>query len=45
MEAQNNTLTFREYPLGEWGLGLLMFAIAGFTAIGASGDWSITLIS
>jgi len=45
METQNKALTIREYPLGEWGLGLIMFAIAGFTAVGANGDWSITLIA
>jgi len=45
MDTQNNTLTIREYPLGAWGIGVLMFAIAGFTAVGASGDWSITLIA
>ena len=45
MDTQNSTLTIREYPLGEWGIGLLMFAVAGFTAVGASGDWSITLIA
>ena len=45
MDTQNNTLTIREYPLGEWGFGLLMLAIAGFTALGARGDWSISLIS
>jgi hypothetical protein len=45
MDTQNNTLTIREYPLGEWGFGLLMLLVAGFTAIGASGDWSITLIA
>ena len=45
MDTKNSTLTIREYPLGEWGIGLLMFAVAGFTAIGASGDWSITLIA
>ena len=45
MDTQNNTLTVREYPLGEWGFGLLMFAIAGFTALSARGDWSISLIA
>jgi hypothetical protein len=45
MDTQNNTLTIREYPLGEWAFGLLMFAVAGFTAIGARGDWSISLIA
>jgi hypothetical protein len=45
MDTQNNTLTIREYPLGEWGFGLLMLLVAGFTAVGASGDWSITLIA
>ena len=45
MDTQNNTLTIREYPLGEWGFGILMFAIAGFTAVGARGDWSISLIA
>lgn len=45
MDTQNYTLTIREYPLGEWGFGILMFAIAGFTAVGAKGDWSISLIA
>ena len=45
MDTQNNTLTIREYPLGEWGFGILMFAIAGFTAVGARGGWSISLIA
>ena len=45
MDTQNNTLTIREYPVGEWGFGLLMLAVAGFTALGARGDWSISLIS
>ena len=45
MDTQNNTLTIREYPLGEWGFGLLMFAIAGFAALSARGDWSISLIA
>jgi hypothetical protein len=45
MQTQNNALTIREYPLGEWGLGLFMLAVAGFTAVGANGDWSITLIA
>lgn len=45
MDNQDNTLTIREYPLGEWGFGLLMLAVAGFTAVGARGDWSITLIA
>jgi hypothetical protein len=45
MQTQNNILTIREYPLREWGFGLLMLVIAGFTAVGASGDWSITLIA
>lgn len=45
MDTQNNTLTIREYPLGEWGFGLLMLLVAGFTAVGAGGDWSITLIA
>jgi hypothetical protein len=45
MDTQNNMLTIREYPLGEWGFGLLMLLVAGFTAVGASGDWSITLIA
>jgi hypothetical protein len=45
MDNQDNTLTIREYPLGEWGFGLLMLAVAAFTAAGARGDWSITLIA
>jgi hypothetical protein len=45
MDTQNNMLTIREYPLGEWGFGILMFAIAGFTAVGARGDLSISLIA
>ncbi|MGD0876669.1 MAG: hypothetical protein ABSA01_00805 [Anaerolineales bacterium] len=45
MDTQNNILTIREYPLNEWGFGLLMLAVAGFTAVGANGDWSINLIA
>ena len=45
MDSQNNALTIREFPLGEWGFGLLMLAVAGATAVGASGDWSITFIA
>ena len=45
MDTESSILSVREYPLGEWGFGILMFAIAGFTAIGASGDWSISLIA
>ena len=45
MDTQNNTLTIREYPLGEWGFGIVMFSMAGFTALGARGDWSISLIA
>lgn len=45
MDTQNNILTIWEYPLGEWGFGLIMLVIAGFTAIGANGDWSVTLIA
>jgi hypothetical protein len=45
MDTQNNTLSIREYPLGELGFGILMLAIAGFTALGARGDWSISLIA
>ena len=45
MDTQKNSLTIREYPLGEWGFGLLMLVVAGFMVVGASGDWSITLIA
>ena len=45
MDSQNNTLTFRDYPLTEWLFGLLMLVTAVFTGIAAKGDWTITLIS
>jgi hypothetical protein len=45
MDTQNNALTIREYPLGEYGFGLFLLAVAGFTVVGANGDWSITLIA
>jgi len=45
MDTQDNILTIREYPWGEWAFGLLMFAIAAFSAESARGDWSISLIA
>ena len=45
MDAQNNTLTIREYPLSSWLTGLVLLAVAAFSAVGARGDWTITLIT
>ena len=45
MDTQENNLIIREYPWGEWAFGLLMFAIAAFSAQSARGDWSISLIA
>jgi hypothetical protein len=45
MDTQNNTLTIREYPLALWIFGLVLLAVAGYTAPGIRSSWAITLIT
>jgi hypothetical protein len=45
MDNPNDTLTIRELPIVPWIVGVVLLATAGFTGVGASGDWTITAIS